>query len=387
MFDLTDDQLAIREAIRRLMAPFGEDYWRACDREHRFPHEFRRAMAEAGWLGIAMPEAHGGAGLGVLDAVVMMEAVANSPGGMAAASSVHMNVFGPETIVKHGTDDQRARWLPPIIAGDLIACFGVTEPDAGLDTTRITTRAERHGDAWTIRGRKIWTSTAQVAHRVLLLARTTPVEDCARPTDGMTLFFAELDRSRVEIREIPKMGRHAVDSNAVFYDGLVVPDADRIGPAGQGFRLLLDSLNPERCLIAAEAVGIGRQALGRAARYATERVVFGRPIGMNQAIQHPLAESHVELEAAWLTTLRAAALFDAGRPCGVEANSAKWLAAEAGYRACERAVMTHGGMGYAAEYGIERLMREVWINRLAPVSQQLALCHVAERALGLPKSY
>ena len=387
MFDLTDDHLSIREAIRRLMQPYDEAYWQTAEREHRFPHDFRMAMAEAGWLGIAMPEDHGGAGLGVLEAVVMMEAVANSAGAMAAASAIHMNIFGPEAIVKHGTPDQKARWLPDIIAGRLLTCFGVTEPDAGLDTSAITTRAVRRGDEWVIHGRKMWTSTAQQAHRVLLLARTTPREDCARPTDGMTLFFAELDPKHVEIREIPKMGRAAVDTNAVFYDGLVVPDADRVGPEGQGFRLILDSINPERCLIAAEAVGIGRQALSRAVAYAKERRVFGRPIGQNQSIQHPLAQSLIELDAAWGLALRAAALFDAGKPCGVEANSAKWFASEAGYRACERALLTHGGMGYAKEYGIERLMREVWISRLAPVSQQLALCFVAERGLGLPKSY
>lgn len=387
MFDLTDDQLAIREAVRRTLEPFDEAYWRACDAEHRFPHDYRQAMAEGGWLGVAMPEAWGGAGLGVVEAAVMMEAVANSPGGMAAASAIHINIFGPEAIHRHGTQAQRARWLPKIISGELITCFGVTEPDAGLETTRIKTRATRTNEGWSISGAKIWTTTAQQAERVMLLVRTTPLEEVAKPTEGLTLFFAPLDPAHVTITEIPKMGRHAVNSNVVHYDALPVTDEDMIGEEGQGFRLILDSLNPERVLIAAEAIGVGRQALSRAVRYAKEREVFGRPIGANQSIQHPLAESHMELEAAWLTTLRAGALYDAGQPCGVEANSAKWLGAEAGYRACERAVMTHGGMGYAAEYGVERLLREVWINRLAPVSQQLVLCHVAERALGLPKSY
>ena len=387
MFDLSDDQLAIREAVRRTMEPFDEAYWRACDAEHRFPHEYRQAMAEGGWLGIAMPEEWGGSGLGVVDAAVMMEAVANSPGGMAAASAIHINIFGPEAIHRHGTDAQRARWLPKIISGELVTCFGVTEPDAGLDTTKIKTRAERTNSGWSLSGAKIWTTTAQQAERVMLLVRTTPIEEVAKPTEGLTLFFAPLDPAHVSITEIPKMGRHAVNSNVVHYDALPVTEDDMIGAEGQGFRLILDSLNPERVLIAAEAIGVGRQALGRAVRYAKDRSVFGRPIGMNQSIQHPLAESHMELESAWLTTLHAAALYDAGKSCGVEANSAKWLGAEAGYRACERAVMTHGGMGYAAEYGVERLMREVWINRLAPVSQQLVLCHVAERALGLPKSY
>jgi acyl-CoA dehydrogenase len=305
---------------------------------------------------------------------------------MAAASSVHMNIFGPQAIVKHGTAEQKAEWLAPIVSGELITCFGVTEPDAGLDTTRITTAARRDGDDYVISGRKIWTSVAQQAHRVVLLARTAEY-DASRPTEGLSLFFAELDPAHVEIREIPKMGRHAVNSNMVFYDGLRVPVGDRIGDEGRGFRTLLDSLNPERCLIAAESVGVGRQALGRAVKYASEREVFGRPIGRNQAIQHPLAESWTELEAAWLTTLRAAALYDADQPCGPEANAAKYLGAEAGYHACERAVLTHGGMGYAREYHVERFLREVWINRLAPVSQQLILCHIAERVLGLPKSY
>ena len=384
--ELSTDQQAIRDAIRRLMEPFGDDYWLERDTTGTFPDEFRQAVAAGGWLGVAMPEEFGGAGLGVTEAAIMMETVANSPGAMSAASSVHLNIFGPQAIVRHGTPEQKAEWLPPIISGDLVTCFGVTEADAGLDTTRISTTARRDGDDYVIDGRKIWTSTAQQARRVMLLARTAEY-DAAHPTAGLSLFFAELDPAHVEIREIPKMGRHAVNSNMVFYDGLRVPARDRIGDEGRGFRYLLDSLNPERCLIAAEAIGIGRQALDRAAGYARERQVFGRPIGQNQAIQHPLAQSWAELEAAWLCTLRAAGLYDAGQPCGAEANAAKYLGAEAGYQACERAVLTHGGMGYAREFHVERLLREVWIARLAPVSQQLILCHIAERVLGMPKSY
>jgi len=384
--ELTLDQQTIRDAIQRLMEPFGDAYWLERDETGAFPDDFRQAMAVGGWLGVAMPEEYGGSGLGVGEAVVMMEAVANSPGAMSAASSVHLNIFGPQAIVKHGTPEQKAEWLPPIISGELITCFGVTEPDAGLDTTRITTAAKRDGDDYVISGRKIWTSVAQQAHRVVLLARTAEY-DASRPTEGLSLFFAELDPAHVEIREIAKMGRHAVNSNMVFYDGLRVPARDRIGEEGRGFRYLLDSLNPERCLIAAEAIGVGRQALNRAVEYAREREVFQRPIGQNQAIQHPLAQSWAELEAVWLMVLRAAALYDAGQPCGPEANAAKYLGAEAGYNACERAVLTHGGMGYAREYHVERLLREVWINRLTPVSQQLILCHIAEKVLGLPKSY
>jgi len=387
LFDLTGEQLAIRDAINKLMHPFDDAYWLSCEEKSNFPHDFRRTIADAGWLGIAMPAAYGGAGLEVTEAAVMMEAVANSPGGMAAASAIHMNIFGPHSIVKHGSDQQRAAWLPPIIKGDLVTCFGVTEPDAGLDTTRIKTTAKRDGDHYRIDGQKIWTSTAKEADRVVLLARTTPLDEVEKPTMGMTLFFAKLDPDYVDIREIPKMGRHAVDSNQVFFDGLPVSIEDRIGEEGEGFRYLLDSLNPERILIAAEAIGVGRQALARATDYAGERQVFGRPIGQNQAIQHPLAKSWMELESAWLSTLRAAALYDAGEPAGVAANMAKYLGAEAGYHACENAILTHGGMGYAKEFHVERLFRDVWINRLAPVSQQLILCHIAERALGLPKSY
>jgi acyl-CoA dehydrogenase len=386
-FELSDQQRAIRDQIARIVAGFDASYWAERDKSGEFPNEFRKAIAKGGWLGIAMPEEVGGAGLGVTEATIMMEAIANSPGAMAAASSVHMNIFGPHCIVAHGSDEQRKVWLPPIIKGDMVVCFAVTEPDAGLDTTHIKTTARRDGEDYVISGRKIWTSTAQEADRVVLLTRTTPIEDAASPTEGMTLFFAELDRNHVEIREIDKMGRHAVDSNMLFVDQLRVPARDRIGEEGRGFRYLLDSFNPERILVGAEAVGIGRYALSCAARYAGERVVFGRPIGQNQAIQHPLAQSWMELEAAWLACLQAAALYDAGKPCGPQANMAKYLGAEAGFRACERALLAHGGMGYAKEYQVERLLREVMINRLAPISQQLVLCHIAERVLGLPKSY
>lgn len=384
---LTDDQRALVEAVGRIADGFGDDYWRRADETAAFPHEFSAAMAEGGWFGIAMPEDIGGAGLGLTEAALMMERVANSAGAMAAASSIHINIFGLHPVVVFGTPEQQRRFLPPLIAGRERACFGVTEPDAGLDTGRLKTMAVRDGDVYRITGRKIWTSTAQQADRVLIIARTAPVEATPKPTDGLTLFYAPLDRSKVEIRAIHKMGRHAVDSNMLFIDGLEVPAADRIGEEGQGFRCLLHGLNPERILIAAEAVGVGRQALSRAVAYARERVVFGRPIGQNQGIQHPLAENWMELEAAWLMVLRAASLYDAGQPCGAEANAAKYLAAEAAFRACERAVMTLGGMGYAAEYGVERLLREVLITRIAPVSPELIKCFIAERVLGLPKSY
>jgi acyl-CoA dehydrogenase len=316
-----------------------------------------------------------------------MQAVAQSGAGFSGASSVHMNIFGLNPIVVFGSDEQKQRFLPPLIAGKEKACFAVTEPDVGLDTTRLKTRAVRDGNGYVISGRKIWTSTAQVTEKMLILTRTTPIEDVARPSQGMTLFYTDLDRSAVEVREIPKMGRMAVDSNLLFIDGLKVPLEDRIGEEGKGFQYILHGMNPERVLIAAEAVGLGRAALDRAARYAGERVVFGRPIGQNQGIQHPLAERWIDLEAAELLTMRAAAAYDAGEEAGAFANAAKYFAAEAGHRACETAVLTHGGMGYAREYHVERYFREIQIARIAPVSPQLILSYIAERVLGLPKSY
>ncbi len=380
-------QEALLASVRQACARFDDDYWLDLDNRAEFPFEFHTAMAEAGVLGIAMPEQYGGTGLGVTEAALVMHEVARSSGAMSAASAIHINIFGPHPIVVFGTEEQRQRWLPDLIEGRVKTCFGVTEADAGLDTTSIKTRADRDGDHYRVNGKKIWTTTAQEADKIMLLTRTTAKEDSRKRTDGLTLFYTDLDRDYVDVRVIPKMGRAAVDSNEVFFDDLPVPAADRIGEEGRAFEYLLHSLNPERILIGAEAVGIGRNALARAADYARERVVFGRPIGKNQSIQHPLAESWMELEAAFLMCLRAADLYDTGEPCGPHANAAKYLGAEAGFRACTRAVMTHGGMGYAKEYHVERLMREIMIARLAPVSPQLILCNVAEKVLGLPKSY
>jgi acyl-CoA dehydrogenase len=386
-FALTPDQVAIREAIAALCARFDAQYWLEHDRSGEFPLDFHAAVAQAGWLGIAMPAAYGGAGLGIVEAALMMQAISESGAGFSGASAVHMNIFGLNPVVVFGTDSQKQRWLPPLIRGEDRACFAVTEPNAGLNTARIETAARREGEHYLLRGQKIWTSTAQVANKVLILARTAPIGSGARPTDGLSLFYADLDRRYVEVREIPKMGRSAVDSNLLFIESLPVAVEDRIGAEGRGFEYLLHGLNPERALLAAEAVGLGRAALSRAATYAKERVVFDRPIGENQAIQHPLARCWMELEAANLMAFQAASLYDAGLPCGAEANAAKYLAAEACYRACETAVLTHGGMGYAKEYHVERYLREAMIPRLAPVSQQLVLCFIAEKVLGLPKSY
>jgi acyl-CoA dehydrogenase len=384
---LTPAQQEIREAIFKICARFGDAYWLARDGDGAFPHELHQALAEAGWLGIAMPEAYGGAGLGVAEAAIMMQAIAESGAAFSGASAVHMNIFGLYPVVVFGTEEQKRRILPPLIAGKEKACFAVTEPDAGLDTTRLKTKAVRHGNGYAVHGQKIWISTAQVADRVLLLARTTPLEEVKKRTEGLSLFYTALNRKYVEARVIDKMGRKAVDSNQLFFDGLPVPIEDRIGEEGKGFEYILHGMNPERILIAAEAVGVGRAALARAARYAKERIVFGRPIGQNQAIQHPLAKCWMELEAAQLMVVKAAHLYDAGQPCGIEANAAKYLGAEAGFNACETAVLTHGGMGYAKEFHVERLLREVMIARIAPVSRELILCNIAERALGLPKSY
>jgi acyl-CoA dehydrogenase len=383
----TPEQIAVRDAVKAVCDRFDDAYWRERDRTATFPHEFTKAMAEGGWLGIAMPEQFGGAGLGVTEAAIMMQVVGNSAGAFAACSSIHINIFGPHAIVVHGTPEQKERMLRPLIEGKVRACFGVTEPDAGLDTTKLKTRAVRKGDRYVVHGRKMWISTAQIADKIMLIARTTPVEECKRPTDGLTIFFTDFDRSKIEAREVHKMGRAAVDSNALFIDGLEIPVEDRIGEEGKGFRYLLDSLNPERIINAAEVIGIGRRALAKATQYAKDRVVFGRPIGMNQSIQHPLAESWSELMAAELMTLRAAELYDAGQPCGAEANAAKYLAADANFHACDRAVRTHGGMGYASEFDVERYFRESVGTRLAPVSRELVLCYLAERVLGLPKSY
>jgi acyl-CoA dehydrogenase len=387
-FTLTGEQRALVHAIERLCEDFPIEYWREQDEKAVFPHAFHQAVAASGFLGIAMPEAQGGAGLGITEAALMMRTISASGAGMTGASAIHMNIFGLNPVVVFGSPAQKARFLPPLIEGTEKACFAVTEPDAGLDTARLKTQALRQPDGnYLLHGRKIWISTAQVADRMLILTRTTPLEDVAKPTQGLTLFYTALDRSRVEVREIHKLGRAAVDSNMLFIDGLAVPHDDRIGEEGRGFEYILHGMNPERILIAAEAVGLGRAALRIAAQYASERVVFGRPIGQNQGVSHPLARAWMNLEAADLMVMNAAALYDAGEPCGAEANTAKYLAAEAAHDACQNAILTLGGMGYAKEYHVERLLRESYIPRIAPVSPQMIMNFIAERVLGLPKSY
>jgi len=386
-FALTDDQKAVQDAVARVCEGFPDDYWLSLDKEGRFPHEFYRAIASGGWLGICTDVAYGGSGLGLTEAAIMMRTISESGAGLSGASAVHINIFGLNPVAVHGTAEQKERMLPPMVEGRSKSCFAVTEPDAGLNTTKLKLRAEKRGDIYVVNGQKVWISTAQEADFLLLLARTTPIEKITSPTHGLSLFYTRLDRERIRVSEIPKMGRHAVDSNELFFDNFEIPEGDRIGEEGQGFKYILHGFNPERILIASEAIGLGFAALSRATRYANERHVFDRPIGQNQSIQHPLAISRSELEAAWLMTLRAAWEYDNGQSCGASANMAKYLAGEACFKACQVAVMTHGGFGYAKEYHVERYLRESLIPRLAPVSPQLALCFIAEKVLGLPKSY
>ena len=386
-FWLTDEQQAIRDSVSRLCERFDAAYWRKTDETGVFPEDFVAAMAEAGWLGVAMPTELGGAGLGLTEAAIIMQAVAESGAGFSGASAIHLNIFGLMPVVKFGSEELRRAAIPRIISGEDKTCFAVTEPDAGLDTTSLKTRAVRTNDGYVISGRKMWTTNAQRATKMLIIARTTPKTEVKRPTEGLSLFYTDFDRTRITATPIPKMGRKAVESNAVFIDDLHVPAEHLVGEEGQGFRYLLEGLNAERVLIGVEAVGLGRAALGRAAAYAKDRVVFGRPIGQNQGVAHPLARAWAELEAANLMAFKAAALHDAGRDCGAEANAAKYLGAEAGFNACEAAVMAHGGMGYAKEFDVERYFREAMIARIAPVSREMILNYIAERVLGLPKSY
>ena len=386
-FSFSQDQQMLVAAIEQLCSGFDDEYWLTCDRTGDYPEAFYQRLAQAGWLGVAMPQEYGGAGLGITEAALMMKTISRSGAGFTGASAVHMNIFGLNPVVRFGSEELKQRALPPLIEGRDKACFAVTEPDAGLDTTQLTTRAQKHGDHYRVSGRKIWISTAQVASKMLLLARTTPKDQVSKATEGLSLFYTDLDRSQVEVREIEKLGRKAVDSNMLFFDEYEIPECDRVGEEGKGFEYILHGLNPERILIAAEAVGLGQVALDKAVQYAKERTVFNRPIGQNQGIQHPLAQCWMQLEAADLMVSRAAAAYDANEPAGAYANTAKYLAAEAAFTACQTAIQTLGGMGYAREYHVERYLRESFIPRIAPVSPQLIMCFIAEKVLGLPKSY
>jgi acyl-CoA dehydrogenase len=386
-YGFSDEQQAIREGVLRLCARFDADYWRRTDETGVFPEDFVAAMAEAGWLGAAMPVALGGSGLGLTEAAIAMQAVTESGAGFSGASALHLNIFGPMPVAKFGSEEMKRRAIPRLISGEDKLCIGITEPDAGLNTTSLTTKATRTSDGYMLSGRKVWTTSAQRANKILIIARTTPRDQVKKATEGLSLFYTAFDRDRITATPIPKMGRKAVESNSVFIDNLPVPAEDLVGEEGRGFYYLLEGLNPERVLFGAEAVGLGRAALKRASAYAKERIVFDRPIGQNQGVAHPLARAWIELEAANLMAFRAAALFDAGRDCGAEANAAKYLGGEAGFHACETAIFTLGGMGYAKEFDVERYFRESMIARLAPISREMVFNFIAERVLGQPKSY
>ncbi len=386
-FELSEDQRLIRDSVAELARKFDDQYWMEKDRDHQFPTEFYRAIADGGWLGICIPEEYGGHGLGITEASILAEQVSRSGGGMNAATAIHLSLFGMQPVIVHGSEELKQRTLPRVARGEMHVCFGVTEPGAGLDTSRITTFARRDGDHYVVNGRKVWISKALESEKILLLTRTQKYDDVEKKTGGMTLFLTDLDRDHVDIRPIPKMGRNAVSSNELFIDDLRIPVEDRVGEEGRGFEYLLDGLNPERMLIAAEALGIGRVALDRAVRYANEREVFGRPIGKNQGIQFPLADSLARLDAAELVLRKATWLYDQGKPCGREANTAKYLCAEAGFEAADRAMQTHGGMGYSEEYHISRYFRESRVMRIAPISQEMILNYLGSHVLGMPRSY
>lgn len=386
-FSVSEDHRILGDSIDAMMRAFPDDYWMERDRTHTFPWEFYNTFAKAGFLGLVVPEEYGGAGLGLAEGALVLARVAGSGGALSAATAVHVSLFGMTPVIKFGSEAMKQKYLPPLVAGDLHVCFGVTEPDAGTDTTSIKTSAVRDGDHYVINGRKVWTSKAEQSQKCLLLTRTTPLDQCKKKTDGMTLFLVDIQNPNVTIRPIPKMGREAIGSCEVFYDGLRVHESDRVGEEGRGFHYLLDGLNAERILVASEAIAVGRRAIERATQYAKERIVFNRPIGKNQGVQFPLADSVAKLEAADVLTQKALWQYDQGLPCGDLANIAKYLATEAAFEACDRAVQTLGGYGYAAEYHVERYFRETRVWRIAPISQNFILAYIAEKMLGLPRSY
>ncbi|KAF2642835.1 acyl-CoA dehydrogenase NM domain-like protein [Massarina eburnea CBS 473.64] len=397
MSGFTQEQLDVREAVAKICSNYPDEYWMEHDNTGEYPHELHRDLAKDGWIGIALPEELGGAGLGISEATMMLHTIAESGAGIAGAQSIHANVYATQPVAKFATPEQRQRMLPDLIAGKTRTCFGVTEPNTGLETLKLSTLAKRDGDSYLVSGQKIWISSAQVATKMVLLARTTPLEEVKKPSEGLSLFFVDLDKNApgLELKRIKKMGGRAIDANEVFFDNFRIPSDTLIGKEGQGFKIVLHGMNAERCLLAGEAIGIGYAALKRAANYARERHVFGRAIGQNQGIQHPLASAFMHLEAAKLATYHAARLYDNSstdssitqHAIGIACNSAKYLAAEAAFTACERAVLTHGGMGYAQEYHVERYLREVFVPRIAPVSREMIMNYIGEKALGLPRSY
>ena len=375
----------IRESAHQLASRYNLDYWAEHDEEKKYPWDFINAFAEAGWLGTMIPEAYGGMGLGLEAAAIMLQEVSYF-GGANGASSIHFYIFPPGCIIHHASEEMKKRFLPDIATGKKVMCFALTEPTAGVDTSRITTRAEKIDGGWRINGQKVWITNAQNAHLVLLVARTSP-RDPERPLDGITLFLSDFDRKTIDARPIPKLARNAVDTNELFITNLEVPDDRVIGEVGKGMKYLFSGLNPERIVVAYEQLGLGKRALELATNYANERVVFDRPIGKNQAVQHPLADSWIRMHAAQLVATEAARLYDENKPCGPEANAAKFLATEAAFEVCDRAMQVHGGYAYAREYHIERLWRESRLLKIAPVSQEMVLNFISQKVLHLPKSY
>lgn len=386
-FEESDLHNDIRQGVRRVCRDYPDSYWRDLDERHEFPWEFYKALAEGGWVGIAIPEQYGGGGCGIAEASIVLEEVAASGAAMNGCSAIHLSIFGMNPIVRFGSEAMRQRYLPAVAAGDLHVAFGVTEPDAGTDTTNIRTRAIQDGDSYVVRGQKVWMSKASFCQKTLLLVRTTPLEEVQKRTDGLTLLFADLDAPGVQINPIPKVGRNAVVSCEVVFDDLVVPVGDRVGEEGEGFKYLLHGLNPERILVAAEAIGIGRAAVRRAVEYANDRVVYGAPIGTNQGVAFPLAEAYARLHAAELVVREAAWRYDKGLHCGEQANMAKWLAADAAFAAADQAVQTFGGFGFSLEYDVSRYWREARLMKIAPIPQEMILNYLSEHVLGLPRSY
>lgn len=380
------DHAAIVEGVDRVCSDFDDAYWADRDEKHEFPWDFYNAMAEGGWVGIAIPEEFGGGGRGITEGALVLNRVAASGAAMNGSTALHLTMFGLQPVVKFGSQELKESFLPRAAAGDLHIAFGVTEPDAGTDTSRISTRAVEDGmGGWIVSGRKIWTSKALESEVCLLLARTDG--EPGEGFGGLSLFVVDLDPEYVDIRPIPKVGRNAVASCEVAYDELPVEGWRMVGERGRGFHHILHGLNSERVLLSAMACGIGEAALRTAINYAGEREVFGRLIGANQAISHPLAKAHMELQAAFDMAMKGAWLYDNGHECGEVANTAKYLAAEASYFAADQAVQTHGGLGYASEYHVERYWREARLQRLAPVSQEMTLNYIAHNILHLPRSY
>ena len=381
-----DPHQDLRDAIRALCAHFPDAYFRRIDAERGYPVEFVDALTQAGWLAALIPQEYGGAGLGLAEASVIMEEI-NRCGGNAGAC--HGQMYNMGTLLRHGSAQQKARWLPPIARGELrLQSMGVTEPSTGTDTTKIKTTAVRRGDRWVVNGQKVWISRVQHSDLMILLARTTPLAEVQRKSQGLSVFLVDLREAigrGLTVRPIPNMVNH--ETNELFIEDLEIPDDQLIGQAGEGFGYILDGLNAERTLIAAECIGDGRWFIDRVTAYAKQREVFGRPIGQNQGVQFPIAEAHIEVEAADLMRWQACQLFDAHQPCGAQANMAKYLAAKASWEAANAAIQLHGGFGFACEYDVERKFRETRLYQVAPISTNLILSYVAEHVLGLPRSF